>query len=56
MQKFDYKDIETLKKYLNPHGRLLPRKRTELSARNQRLLAQSVKRSRFMALIPYIER
>jgi small subunit ribosomal protein S18 len=56
MQRFDYKDIETLKKHLNPHGRILPLKRTGLSARSQRGLTEAVKRARFMALIPYIER
>jgi small subunit ribosomal protein S18 len=52
----DYKDIETLKKFLNPHGKILPRRRTGLSAHSQRALALAVKRARFMALLPYIVR
>lgn len=52
----DYKDIETLKKFINPHGKIMPRRRTGLSAANQRTLAQAVKRARFMALLPYIVR
>lgn len=52
----DYKDVETLKKFLNPHGKIMPRRRTQLSAAGQRSLAQAVKRARFMALIPYIVR
>ncbi|HVY73162.1 MAG TPA: 30S ribosomal protein S18 [Candidatus Paceibacterota bacterium] len=52
----DYKDTETLKKFLNPHGKIMPRRRTGLSAPNQRALAQAVKRARFMALLPYIVR
>lgn len=52
----DYKDIELLKRFLNPHARLMSRKRTGLSAKNQRSLAEAVKRARFMALLPYIER
>jgi len=52
----DYKDTETLKKFLNPHGKIMPRRRTGLSAANQRALAQAVKRARFMALLPYIVR
>jgi len=52
----DYKDIETLKKFLNPHGKIMARRRTGLSASNQRALAQAVKRARFMALLPYIVR
>ncbi len=52
----DYKDLELLKRYLNPYGRILSRKRTGLTASSQRVLAGAVKRARFMALLPYIER
>ena len=52
----DYKDTEILRKFLNPHGRLLSRRRTGVSAVNQRKLATAVKRARFMGLLPYIER
>jgi small subunit ribosomal protein S18 len=52
----DYKDIETLKRFINPHGKIMPSRRTGLSAANQRALAQAVKRARFMALLPYIVR
>jgi small subunit ribosomal protein S18 len=55
-QRIDYKDIETLKRFLNPHGKIMPRRRTGLSAGNQRALAEAVKRARFMALLPYIVR
>ncbi|MDP4020860.1 MAG: 30S ribosomal protein S18 [Candidatus Adlerbacteria bacterium] len=52
----DYKDIETLKRFLNPHGKIMARRRTGLSAASQRSLATAVKRARFMALLPYIVR
>lgn len=52
----DYKDVEVLKKFLNPNGRILARKRTGVTAKNQRLLAQACKRSRYMGLLPYIAR
>lgn len=52
----DYKDVETLKKFLNPHGKILPRRRSGLSAANQRALAEAVKRARFMALLPFVIR
>ena len=48
--------FETIKKFVNPHGKIMPRRRTNLSAANQRALAQAVKRARFMALLPYIVR
>lgn len=50
----DYKDIDSLKKFLNPNGRILSRKRTGLTAKNQRSLAEAVKRARFMALLPFV--
>ena len=52
----DYKDTELLKKFLNPHGRIIAGKRTNVSAKYQRKLALAVKRARFMALLPYIAR
>lgn len=50
----DYKDVEILKKFIAPNARILPRKRTGLSASNQRNLAQAVKRARFMGLLPFV--
>ena len=55
-KSFDYKNPELLKKFLNPHGRILSRKRTGLSAKAQRSLALAVKRARFLALLPYTAR
>lgn len=54
--QMDYKDVETLKRFLNPHGKIMARRRTGLTAANQRALATAVKRARFMALLPYIVR
>lgn len=53
VQQIDYKDIDALKKFLNPHGRILSRKKTGLCAKHQRQLATAVKRARFLALLPY---
>ncbi len=50
----DYKDIDNLRKFINPNGRILPRKRTGLTAKNQRTVAEAIKRSRFMGLLPYV--
>lgn len=53
-KSFDYKNTELLKKFLNPHGRILAHSRTGLSAKAQRELAQAVKRARFLALLPFV--
>lgn len=52
----DYKDVELIKKFLNPHGRLMARKRTGISSKHQRQLAEALKRSRFMGLLPFVVR
>ncbi|TSC68064.1 MAG: small subunit ribosomal protein S18 [Parcubacteria group bacterium Gr01-1014_72] len=52
----DYKDVELLKKFLNPHGRILATKRSGVSAKYQRKLATAVKRARFMGLLPFTAR
>ncbi len=52
----DYKDTAVLKQFINPHGRILGTKRTMVSAKNQRNLAMAIKRARFMALLPFVER
>ncbi|WKZ26222.1 MAG: 30S ribosomal protein S18 [Candidatus Paceibacterota bacterium] len=56
IQHIDYKDVEILRKFLNPHGRIIARKRTGVSAKNQRKLAMAVKRARFMGLLPYVQK
>jgi small subunit ribosomal protein S18 len=54
IQHIDYKDTEILKKFINPHGRMIARKRTGISATYQRQLADAVKRARFLGLLPYV--
>ena len=48
----DYKDHEKLRRYVNPQGKILPRRRSGLNAKNQRLLARAIKRARHLALLP----
>jgi small subunit ribosomal protein S18 len=56
IKHIDYKDVELLKKFLNPHARMISRKRTGVTAKNQRNLATAVKNARFMGLLPYVSR
>jgi small subunit ribosomal protein S18 len=51
----DYKDIEILRKFLTPTGKIMPSKRTGVCKKNQRNLAKAIKYARFMGLLPYIE-
>ena len=50
----DYKDTETLKRFLNEQGKILPRRITNVSAKFQRQLTRAVKRARHLALIPFV--
>lgn len=50
----DYKDVLRLRAHLNPHARMHGRRRTHMKVREQRDFARSVKRARFMALIPFV--
>ncbi len=52
----DYKDVELLKKFLNPHARMQGKKKTYVKARSQRQLSEAIKRARFMALLPFVAR
>jgi len=52
----DYKDTELLKRFINPHGRMISRKRTGITAKYQRQLSTAVKRARFMGLLAYVVR
>ena len=50
----DYKDVELLKKFISPNGKITPRRVTGTSAKYQRMLSTAIKRARQMALLPYI--
>lgn len=47
----DYKDVTLLKKFLTDRGKLMPRRFTGVSARNQRLVSVAIKRARFLGLL-----
>jgi len=49
----DYKNVDELRRYLTPNGKIQSRKKTGLTAREQRLVAQAIKRARYMSLMPY---
>ena len=49
----DYKDVDTLRRMMSPNGKIYGRKRLGTTAREQRMVAQAVKRARYMGLLPY---
>lgn len=51
---FDYKDIDTLKRYITETGKIKPRRQTGNCSRCQRELAREIKRARHLALLPFV--
>jgi len=49
----NYKDTETLKRYINEKGKILPRRVTGNCARHQRFIAREIKRARAIGYLPY---
>lgn len=49
----DYKDVDRLKKLISDRGRIEPRRKTGLTAKDQRKIAREIKRARQVALLPY---
>ena len=50
----DYKDTRLLQKFVSERGKMIPSRITAVSTKKQRELAQAIKRSRFLALMPYV--
>ncbi len=54
VQGIDYKDTQLLRRYLSSFGKIVPRKRSGVCAWHQRKLASAIKRSRIVALLPFV--
>ena len=51
----DYKDLDVLKEYISETGKIVPSRITGTKAKYQRQLATAIKRSRYLALVPYAD-
>ena len=51
----DYKNVELLKKYITKFGKIVPRYYSGVSLKNQKKLAQAIKRARIVALLPFVK-
>jgi len=54
--KIDYKDVRLLQRYISERGKMVPSRITAVSTKKQRVLAQAIKRARFLGLLPYAVR
>lgn len=50
----DWKDVDYLKRFIPERGKIMPRRISGVSAKDQRRIATAIKRARTMALIPFV--
>lgn len=55
-EPIDYKDVDLLRKYITERGKILPRRITGLTCKQQRDLTQAIKRARILALLPFVNK
>lgn len=53
IKSIDYKDIDTLKRYVTERGKIFPRRFTKFCAQHQRKIAAAIKKARSIALLPF---
>jgi small subunit ribosomal protein S18 len=52
----DYKDLKLLQRFVSERGKIVPRRITAVTAKEQRALAAAIKRARILALLPFVVR
>lgn len=50
----DWRDVDYLKQYIPERGKIMPRRISGISAKDQRRIAKAIKRARTMALLPFV--
>ncbi len=50
----DYKDTQTLRRFMSPHAKILGHARTGTCPKHQRMVTSALKRARHMALLPFV--
>lgn len=52
----DYKNTKLLVKFISPQGKILSRRSTGLTAKQQRVMSNAIKRARMSGLLPFVNR
>jgi len=52
----DYKHCGLLQRYIGLGGKILPRRQTRLTAKQQRYIAKTIKSARVMGLLPFVSK
>ncbi len=50
----DWKDVDLLRTFVPERGKIMPRRISMISAKDQRRLAKAIKRARSMAMLPFV--
>ncbi len=50
----DYKDVAVIRRFITERGKIVPRRLSGVTAKNQRKLATAIKRARHLALLPFV--
>lgn len=53
-EKIDYKNLELLHSFLSDQGKIMPRRSTNLTVKQQRQLSKAVKRARILHLLSFV--
>ena len=51
----DWKDVELLRQFIPERGKIMPRRISGITAKDQRRIATAIKRARTMALLPFVQ-
>jgi small subunit ribosomal protein S18 len=55
VEQVDYKDVDTLKDFIQENGKIMPARLTGTRAHYQRQVDTAIKRARYLALLPYTD-
>lgn len=51
----DWKDVDLLRQFVPERGKIMPRRISGISAKDQRRIATAIKRARSMAMLPFVQ-
>ena len=52
-ETLNYKDVDILRKFINDQGKILPRRLTGLTVKQQKKVTNSIKQARMLAILPF---
>jgi small subunit ribosomal protein S18 len=55
VEQVDYKDVDTLKDFVQENGKIMPARLTGTKAHYQRQVDTAIKRARYLALLPFTD-